>query len=546
MSDKQKKFSALKNIGAPVVLMLIIPLLLASCLDDFKGIKKIKVKDPYNPAFAVPVAHVNASLMDMLRFANQDSLAQIDPDKFMRLIYHGHPYKAYLRDYVRVPMQTFTTGPFKYATSNDSVRVTLPVYLSDQTEHVFNFNNGEEITKLKIKSGKLIVRLRSTFRKSGDIDIKINDAKLKNGSDFIHNVAFSFQPAGETFTYDTFDLSGCYFDLSKGGISENTIIVNYIITLNPNSYYIRKTDAFNVSISFDDIEFSYIEGFLGVHNIVYTPDSMLLDLFKNVEANKIQFFDPKIYIHFNNSAGIPIRIQPPDISAHSGIYSKQLTGSVLSAPIDLNYPSLQEVGKKSYTLFLATYQNSNVRELTNMAPSNFVSDLDITTNATGKNRNNFATDSSYLTADIVLELPLYGKAKDYRLEFDVNLDSIDMSIIEHIQLNVLSKNEIPIDFGLQFYLADTSRNILDSLVTSSSMLIKSGQVDDSGKVIKASQALTSFTLNKDILDANPDFKKIIIRAQASTLNNGNVNVKIYASNRLEIFTSIYIKLKIDL
>lgn len=530
-----------------IIISGVLLLSFSGCLDDFKGIKKIKVDEPYNPAFAFPVAHMNISLLDMLKFANQDSLALIDSDYFMRFIYHGHQFKAYLRDYIRINDQTFNAGPFHYnIPGNDSVRVSFPVYLSDKIDHTFNFSNGEQITKLKIKSGKLIVKLSSSFRKNGDIDLKIDYAKLKNGSDFVKNIPFFFDSSGFSVTYDTIDLSGVWFDMSKGGISENVLSVNYTITLNPNSYYIRKTDVFDVNITFKDINFSYIEGFLGFHNINYEPDSMLINLFKNVEPNKIQFADPKLYIHFKNSAGLPVRIQPPSVTANKDLHQTTLSGSILNNPLDLNFPNLSEIGATKYTLFAANKQNSNIRDLLNMSPENIVFDLEVSVNEPGINRNNFATDSSYISVLTELELPLYGKARDYITEFDIDVDSFDMNIVEQIQLNLLSNNEIPIDFGIQFYLADTNRTILDSLISSTSVLIKSGLTDAQGKVIKPSRALTKITVTQDKIKANPDFKKIIIKASASTLNKGSTDVKIFVNNRLELITSLYFKLKIDL
>jgi len=528
-------------------MMIVISVGFNSCIKDLLSIKDVKIEDDFNPSMAVPIVNAELSLVEMLKVANQDSISKIDPDNFMRLIYESFTQRFYANSFINIPSQQFNAGPFKHNTGgNDSIRVNLPIYFSDTKNHNFNFPGGEELNKMYLKKGRLVVRIISSIRRSGELEIKITGSKMKNGNDFLKTIPITYSGSPQIYVYDTIDLSGFKFDLSVGGTTHNTLQVVYTISLNQNANYIRKNDQVAVDVYLQQLEFSYLEGYLGSHNLEYNQDSIVMELFKNVEKNKIRFTDPKLIFHFGNSMGLPIRMSSPDVTCYSGKTTIDLSGNFTSVNHDLNYPLIAEAGSIKTTDVIANKGNSNIRDMVNEAPSHFTFDMNIQANPGTKTYDNFVTDTSYLEVKSELNMPLYGNARDYNVEFDLSVDSFDMEMIELFQLNFLSENGLPIDINLQIYLADTGRVILDSVIESTSMLFKSGLTDTSGKVIKPTKALTKIIISKDKIAANPLLSRFIIRITASTTDKGTKDIKVYANNRLNLKASLFVKIKYDI
>jgi len=519
----------------------------SSCIKDLLGIKDIKIEDPFNPSYAVPLVHAKISVFDMLKIAKQDSIAKVDPDNFIRIIYTSNPQRFYAGEIINVPMQYFKAGPFKHNTgANDSIRVNLPIYFFDKIDNSIVMSGNEELSKLHLKSGKMIVKLRSTIRRTGEIEINITGSKLKNGNDFIKTIPINYSGSAETFVYDTIDLSGCKFDLSLAGTTYNKLQISYTVTMNQNANYIRKTDELGVEVFLRNLEFSYIEGYLGQPSINYLPDSILIDLLKNLEANNMKFYNPSLNFFYSNSAGIPVQISNQNINSYASAVPITMSGTYLSNPIDINYPSLTEIGQVKKTTSSATRYNSNVRDMINQAPSYFTIDMDINLNQGPKKYDNFLTDSSFFEIVSEINLPLYGTLKNYNYEVYLGVDSLDMEMIELIQLNLLAENSIPLDMNVQIYLADSSRNVLDSVVESTSMLFKASETDTSGKVVKMTKSLTKIIVSNDKIASNPDLTQFIIKMTASSADKASKDIKVYTSNRLDLKVSLFVKLKIDL
>jgi len=517
-----------------------------SCIKDLLSIKEVKIEDSFNPELAIPLAHANISVLDMMKFVNQDSIAKIDPDGFIRFVYASYPQRVYANEIVNIPNQSFNAGPFKHNTGvNDSIRVNMPIYFFDKIDNNVYLPDGEELSKLHFKSGKMILKLRSTIRRAGEIEINITGAKLKNGKDFSQIIPISYTGGTETYIYDTFDLSGCKFDMTAGGTGYNKIQISYTITLNQNANYIRKKDEVEIDVFYRNIEFSYLEGYLGAHDLNYAADSIVINLLKNLEANNMRFYNPSLSFNFKNSAGMPFQISNQQVKSYATVNPVQLSGSFLLTPIDVYFPSLSETGQTKMTSSVANRYNSNIRDMLNEAPGYFTMDMDIKTNSAGKRYDNFLTDSSYFEIMTEINMPLYGSLKNYQYEFYLGVDSLDMSILEQIQLNLLSENGTPLDMNLQVYLADTARNILDSIVESTSLLFKSGVVDTSGKVIKPTKSLTKFIVSKDKIEKNPELSQFIIRIFASSADKATKDIKVYTYNRLDLKVSLYVKLKIE-
>ena len=119
---------------------IIFPMLLffQSCIDDikdFENIKNIKMGD-WKPEIAVPLIHAELSIFDFVKGVNYDSLYNVGSDNMVSLIYKGSSYSAYAKDYINIPNQNFSIGPFNYHTSGlDSILLLKDIEIDSTMTH---------------------------------------------------------------------------------------------------------------------------------------------------------------------------------------------------------------------------------------------------------------------------------------------------------------------------------------------------------------------------------------------------------------------------
>ncbi|RUM40656.1 MAG: hypothetical protein DSY70_03070, partial [Desulfobulbus sp.] len=77
------------------------------------------------------------------------------------------------------------------------------------------------------------------------------------------------------------------------------------------------------------------------------------------------------------------------------------------------YPDFTEIGHADTTHFIFNSNNSNVKDIIQLNPHKFVFKGVVLTNPQGTPIDNFVLDSSHITVDLKIELPLYGRALNF-------------------------------------------------------------------------------------------------------------------------------------
>ncbi|MFC2114124.1 hypothetical protein ACFLRI_02120 [Bacteroidota bacterium] len=532
-----------------IATFLIAAILTSSCLKDIRelsNIKGVKIKDSFKPEFAIPLVHANLSIIDFVNQFKIDSLVRIDDDNLVSVIYKSNEYYGYARDFILITDQQFGVGPLSYSTGgSDSIRVSNNIYFDENIDNSVVFFEGEEMVKADLKSGKLVLNINSDFPRSGKLDIDI-PGLTKSGVPFSKSIPLTYKWPSINIV-DSIDLKDYHLDMTKQGTAFNTISIRYRITLNNNPSYIHTGDEVNVQTTFENVKYSYIEGFFGNKDIPYSADTLKLSIFDDSGVKRIYFADPKITVHCFNCTGLPVRMSPPFINSYSKEFGeKQLTGPAVASPIDINYPAISEVGQIKYTQLLAVKSNSNIVDVVNNMPRYMAYDFTLTTNPDGKTHSNFALDTSYVKVYYDVELPAYGRSEEWSLDLDTDIDKIEeLDMLESIQFNILAKNEFPIDVSVQVYVLDSAENLLDSLMGSQQYMIGSAQIDANYKLINPNIQLTQIIFDNDRLLNLEDMRKLRVRVLLSTMNQGSENVKIFADSRIDIKMSMKTKLKVS-
>ena len=213
----------------------------------------------------------------------------------------------------------------------------------------------------------------------------------------------------------------------------------------------------------------------------------------------------------------------------------------------VNSPTLTEVGQSMQTSFALTNANSNVFGIINNKPQQLVYKVDALSNPTGVTSTNFVIDTSKISLDMEVNLPMYGTAKDFAIQdtFDFKFANVDK--IESCLLRTQIKNGFPIDVEMQVYFVDENYLILDSLLLPNQLVLSAANVNlTNGAVVNAQQKTTDVDLDAAKISHLNQTKKIIVRATATTLNGGNTNIKIYDFYKLDVQIGAKAKMRLSL
>ncbi|MBC8344380.1 MAG: hypothetical protein ISR55_04695 [Bacteroidetes bacterium] len=533
------------------LIVIAFSIILGSCLKDIRDLTNIRsaqIEDDYNPEFAVPLLHANISALDFANKFEVDDFIRIEEDYLVTILYKSNTWYGYARDFIQIPDQQYHLGPLTFNTGgSDSIRVTSNILFDENLDYTINFLDGEETVFLDVKSGILVLNIVSSFPRSGQLEFTLPYAK-KDNFQFAKTIPLDYHWP-QISIQDTIDLTGIEFDLSKAGTTYNTVPVKFAITLNQNSRFVHASDQIQITTEFKDMEFNYIEGYLGARDIPYSADTLKLSIFDGTDASKVTFIDPKLKVNTYSSTGMPIRVDPPYINSFSKSQgSLQLTGAVVASSIDVGYPKKTEIGDVIFTGIIADKDNSNIPDVINRMPKYIDYDFIVHTNPDGKIYDNFALDTSFVKVNMELELPAFGRSEEWIFDFPVKVDPIDfdLKIIEEAELNLLIENEFPVELAIQLYILDSTETIIDSLLGKNNYLFAPATIGADYRTISTTTASTKILINSDRIDHIGNMRKIRALVYLSTNNKGQDDVKIFADSRLDLKLGLRTKLKVNL
>ena len=396
----------------------------------------------------------------------------------------------------------------------------------DQTDVTFEVEGDEEITSLHLSSGQIDYSITSVIGE--DILLKIilpattiNDVVFKDSVLIAKNTTIS----------GSFDLANSITDLTKEGDTCNTIPVEYEVDLMSSGELIpfSSTDSLSFDFTINDIDFSYIEGYLGQQNIEVESGEIDLniDFFNNISGG-FTLSDPNLNILYTNSIGIPISFIL-DIVGESGdgeIQGLNAGERNILSPANISEGSVSDTIKFNNT-------NSDIVEFIALPPSKITYSGTATTNPSGKTGiNNFVTDQSAISVGIEMELPIELMVDSLTLQdtvdFEVNIEN--MQIEGSATLNIYVENGFPFDVSFTIILYDSITSL--NLDTISADLLSSASVNVQGRVYQTTSSNTEIVIDDELLDNLNNANKLIVIGSISTYNNGTVPVKIYTDYSL--------------
>ncbi len=470
--------------------------------------------------FAIPLFSSSNTLQDLLEEFDNQTTIEIAPDGLITLRYEGDI--------------TSRTSHEIIADALDDLQNLIPVP-DTLFELPFESPKELEVDFATFSKGEVCFAFAHQTDTIKEITIKILQADDNGEVLTIHKV---FDEPKRSVLPPQFpvDLTGVNL------LPENGSLFLWYEAINTNGDKVKfnlGNDPPDVlALQMKDIDFSYIEGYLGNHIHPGDRDTIEIDFFENWIEGDVYFDDPKVWVNVENSFGIPtesviniFRVHTADGQAKDLVSDFLLPGE----GIVFNYPDLNHVGQTFSTTFPFDRDNSNIAEILGSRPVALDYEVDALTNPdTLTDIRGFLTDSSYYRVQVEVELPIHGTATGFGAidTFDIDLNGYDD--IDWAEFKVVAENEIPLDIDMQFYFTDDNGVVLDSLFDGRQKVIQAAPVDNEGIVIEKLKAETFAMLDAPRFDNVRSASQIILHAYFSTYNEGQTSVKVFNTQEVEI------------
>lgn len=526
----------LRKLIAQFLFVVALLFIIQSCVKDNFDFKKLSQTD-YHPNIAVPLVYSSLTIQDLLTKSNQN-LIIVGSDKFCTLVYKGNLFSLAAADIITIPNNQ--PPPFSASLSTGQISAlgfagTVMVPYSQTV--AFNTGiGGPKIDSVTFKAGILGLSLNSSFKYSGQIKVIIPSAK-KNGIVFTQIIPFTYTGSIPVLSNVTLPLTGYNFDMTSGGTAFNQFLVNFEVTLNGSGAAPLTTDQITITQSLSNMKFAKIFGDIGQQSLSPNVDTVKLSIFKNVlGAATFTLANPMVKVLLSNSYGVPITASLSQFDGYSsGMPPYAITGS--PNPLPIHSPNFNQIGQILTDSFSLNNGNSNIASVINNTPQYLIYKVTSQTNPLGgTTHGNFVIDTSRFKADLELDLPLYGTAKNFILQDTVpfNVSQTIPSQVESALIRTYNANGFPFDVNMQIYFVDSLYTKLDSLVSPNQIILKSGTVNSTTGMVTSSTSTTyDATLTKPRLTHLKTSKYLLIRAVANTSNGGATNVKIYSNYKID-------------
>ncbi len=422
--------------------------------------------------------------------------------------------------------------------------------LIDTTVYTNYATSGDErLEKIIFKSGALDYDIDMDFRE--DVIIYLNMPGLSlNGVPFSEQINLNYSGSIPMTHSGSLDLEDYELDLSNGGITNNTISCGYIVEIVSSGSQTSFTtnDQFSFSSSITNLDFQYVEGYLGSFEFESDKDTVDFGVNTNMFGAEVYFEEPTFNLNVENSFGIPICVELTEKLAVKTSQNTQieLTGSAVDDSIDIAYPNLSQTGQYASTLITLDKNTSNIADVLSTMPDQGIFQVKSKANPSGDTTvSNFLLDTSKIKIDLDMTVPFYGRILSLVLQDTVDLTLQDFDQAEYAIFHLVTENSFPADIGLQLYFMDDNYVVLDSLIKPYISIFESAQVDDTGDVVANTKAYHKIQVDKASLYQLSNASKLMIQASLVTANDGNTPVRIYTDYDFFVQLGLQMNVKIN-
>ena len=500
---------------------------------------------------AIPLINAEIDVEDMLERDTGDIISTGAAGELF-LTYVTPPTTLNASEIIEIPDQTYSIS-LNPATQNLPSLIGSISY-ADTNINTFIFPSGEELTSIDFSQGILTINIDNNLSHEVVLDIVIPSLIDNQGDYFSATLTATANSPALTQA----NLSRNTFDLTKGNIGFNEMVVYLDVTINGSGNSINTTDDLTFSFSMDNLEFSSILGDIKYQQFDLGSFPLEIDIFSNSESS-VEFLltNPQIVHTIQNSFGFTANMGMQsmyyeDLQGNflgNVLYDSAASGNLQLAPF--YFPTIQQPqtqGDSVTSVIAMNATNSTINDLINSTPKNIVSNPVVVVNADSTiMNNNFILSTSKITVSTEINLPLEGYAGGWimgdTIPFDFKVDELFSSEteIDSAIIKFSTINGWPLDVNFTLELLDSNFNLLSS-IADGEMVLESAPLDANGRVIEDSQQIvTLLGCDKSCVDNLNQTKHVILLVTAGTSGyDTQLPVKIYNDYKLQLSMSLLI------
>lgn len=424
------------------------------------------------------------------------------------------------------------------------------VFSYDSSMVDFDLDGPEKIYKIILKTGRVDYTVTSNIQEEIRLTI-ILPATEVNGDTLVFEKSITYN--GGNPTSGTLILDNSITDLTTDPLKPYNVFpfkFEVEIVSSNNQVTINFDDDLIFDFSVNNIDFAYIEGYLGKQEESFDPDSLEIEMDDEILdkiSGTFQFANPIIKFTYRNSFGLPVSL---DLSVE-GEFNDGSVVDLGASVIDVQGPA-DTLNPEVEGTIEFNKDNTNIKDLLVFPPPVKICYSGSATINPSEDTTviNFITNKSKIEGDLEIEIPIEFSANNLTfqdtMEIDLDIEDEDFSVdIEVIKIYVNTKNGFPLDFRFQMIPLDSITSVpYDSLEFT---FLSAAPVDGNGVVIEE-----QVDWNQEIIDIDQEFlenleksDQVIVKVIFNTTGNGADPVKILSDYIFEFNIGIEGKFKFN-
>lgn len=419
--------------------------------------------------------------------------------------------------------------------------------IENQQTITYEIENDVALTKMRVKSGTLTVVTASTLQDSLTTYFVMPGA-VRNGQILEYRETIPPAPPGDTvYVEHEFDMSGFVVDFTgKNQDTVNSVYTEFYASIDSTGKQVKLSleDSIFVYYGLIDLVAEYAEGYFGHYAIDFGPSSNKFELLPGLQVDELDLQDAEVALTVTNSLGAGGTIDVDELVAlnQNKGQSLQVQSSVLEQPIVIPPAPQANPLQPSVTRVALEPSSSNILEVLELLPDALRYQGEVVINPLPNSRtlDDFFYDTSEITADLEVSLPLTFSAEGLVLQDTIAVDvasSADLEQVQEAVLTLVTNNKFPLEAKLQLYLVDDiSGQITDSLLTTNLTVVEAGEINTSNaRVWDARETVTQIPLTRQQLDHLISSSYIIAKAKFSSRP---------ASEHITIYEDYFLRLRL--
>ena len=533
----------MKYIVRQVWLLPVI--FLAAC--NLDSIELDKVKGPsLNNTFAINLGNIKYSVSELVESLEDDQLEVSEgSDLLLSFIYRDTTRFTDIADFIDINnvSNEVNFAPFDVdlpAIPTENV-VTLPTELF---EFEFNPEGGQRVDSTFFKEGMLTYMVTSDFGVRIAYSFTIDDVQDQDGNPVVFAGTLTETQRSSTQQISLEGFKNVASRVGDANVFTSSIDLTFTV---PAGTAISAGDEINVSLVFENPEFSAVFGDFGTDPIDVQEDTTEIAVFDEFNEGGLFLNDPSIELEFENKFGVELGIDLQGVKSVDGNdVSIDLSGDVVDNLQFIDAPNNSQLGEEVTSSFTINKDNSNIDELLNSSPEQLVFSVAAVPNPAGSdNLNNYLFDSSYMEIRSTIAIPLDFRMDGFSRDFEIAVPGSDLEGADSLQLNVRVVNEIPFNGTLDLSFRNEDGEELYQLPDIG--VIESPNIGSDGRTVEASESISAIKLDADGIDAFLKTTDIIATMNIFTFESElGTSVKIFSDYQLDIFLTAEGRVEVEL